>query len=44
MFDNALSPGELERLAFLAEQCAEVIQAVGKIVRRAEREPPCRMP
>ena len=33
MFDNGLSPSALERLAFLAEECAEVIQAVGKIVR-----------
>lgn len=33
MFDNGLSPAELERLAFLAEECAEAIQSVGKIVR-----------
>ena len=33
MFDNGLSPNELERLAFLAEECAEAIQIVGKIVR-----------
>ena len=33
MFDNGLSPSALERLAFLAEECAEAIQAVGKIVR-----------
>lgn len=30
---NELSPGELERLALLAEECAEVIQVVGKILR-----------
>ena len=33
MFDNGLSPDELERLAFLAEECAEAVQAIGKIVR-----------
>ena len=32
-FDTELFPPELERLAFLAEECAEAIQAVGKIVR-----------
>ena len=30
---NSLSPAEAERLAFLAEECAEVIMAVGKILR-----------
>lgn len=30
---NALSPAEAERLALLAEECAEVIQVVGKILR-----------
>lgn len=30
---NKLSPSEAERLAILAEECAEVIQMVGKILR-----------
>ncbi len=30
---NQLSPAEAERLALLAEECAEVIQIVGKILR-----------
>lgn len=30
---NQLSPAEAERLACLAEECGEVIQAVGKILR-----------
>lgn len=30
---NNLSPAEAERLAMLAEECAEVIQVVGKILR-----------
>lgn len=30
---NDLTPGEAERLAMLAEECAEVIQIVGKILR-----------
>ena len=30
---NKLTPAELERLACLAEECAEVIHAVGKILR-----------
>lgn len=30
---NQLSPAELERLALLAEECGEVVQAVGKILR-----------
>lgn len=30
---NKLTPAEAERLAFLAEECAEVVQAVGKILR-----------
>lgn len=30
---NRLSPSEAERLALLAEECAEVIQIVGKILR-----------
>lgn len=32
-FNNGLSPAEAERLAILAEECAEVIQVVGKILR-----------
>ena len=30
---NALSPAEAERLAFLIEECGEVIQAASKILR-----------
>lgn len=30
---NGLSPAEAERLAMLAEECGEVIQAVGKVLR-----------
>ena len=30
---NQLTPDEAERLAMLAEECAEVIQMVGKILR-----------
>jgi NTP pyrophosphatase (non-canonical NTP hydrolase) len=30
---NNLTPAEAERLAMLAEECGEVIQAVGKILR-----------
>lgn len=30
---NDLTPAEAERLAMLAEECGEVIQAVGKILR-----------
>lgn len=30
---NKLTPAELERLAYLAEECGEVIQAVNKIIR-----------
>ena len=30
---NGLSPAEAERLAMLAEECGEVIQIVGKILR-----------
>jgi NTP pyrophosphatase (non-canonical NTP hydrolase) len=32
MYYAQLSPAELERLAKLAEECAEVIQVVGKIM------------
>lgn len=31
---NRLTPGQLERLAVLVEECGEAIQAVGKIMRR----------
>lgn len=30
---NGLTPAQAERLAMLAEECAEVIQIVGKILR-----------
>ena len=30
---NELTPAEAERLAMLAEECAEVVQIVGKILR-----------
>lgn len=30
---NRLTPAEAERLALLAEECAEVIQVVGKVLR-----------
>ena len=30
---NKLTPAELERIALLAEECGEVIQAVNKIIR-----------
>lgn len=30
---NKLSPAEAERLAILSEECGEVVQAVGKILR-----------
>ena len=30
---NNLTPGEAERLAILAEECGEVIQIIGKILR-----------
>jgi NTP pyrophosphatase (non-canonical NTP hydrolase) len=33
MFDNKLSEAELERLAMLAEECGEVVQMVGKVIR-----------
>ena len=35
---NKLTPAETERLACLAEECAEVIQAVGKILRHGYEE------
>lgn len=30
---NQLTPAEAERLAFLAEECGELIQAIGKVLR-----------
>lgn len=30
---NRLTPAEAERLALLAEECGEVIQAIGKVLR-----------
>lgn len=30
---NGLSPAHLEALALIAEECAEVVQAIGKILR-----------
>ena len=30
---NKLSPAEAERLALLAEECGEVVQAIGKVLR-----------
>ena len=30
---NQLSPGEAERLAMLAEEAGEIVQAVGKVLR-----------
>lgn len=30
---NSLTPAETERLSILAEECAEVVQIVGKILR-----------
>lgn len=32
-YSNNLSDAELERLAYLAEECGEVIQVIGKIIR-----------
>lgn len=32
-FDTKLTPAEIERLALLAEECGEVVQIVGKILR-----------
>lgn len=36
-FSNGLTPGEAERLALLAEECGEAIQAIGKILRHGYR-------
>ena len=30
---NGLTPAEAERLALLAEECGEVVQAIGKVLR-----------
>lgn len=32
-FDNGLIESEVERLAILAEECGEVVQSVGKVLR-----------
>ena len=32
-FDNGLSPAQSERLAMLAEEAGEIVQAVGKVLR-----------
>lgn len=32
-FSNDLTPAQAERLAILAEECGEVVQAIGKILR-----------
>lgn len=32
-FSNKLSEAEIERLALLAEECGEVVQVIGKILR-----------
>lgn len=32
-FSNGLSPAEAERLALLAEECGEVVQIIGKVLR-----------
>jgi NTP pyrophosphatase (non-canonical NTP hydrolase) len=34
---NDLTPTEAERLALLAEECGEVIQAIGKVLRHGYR-------
>lgn len=33
VFNNELADAELERLALLAEECGEVVQIIGKIIR-----------
>lgn len=41
MHFNQLTPAEAERLALLAEECGEVIQAIGKVLRHGfEGMPP----
>jgi len=32
-FSNGLTPAQAERLALLAEECGEVVQAIGKVLR-----------
>lgn len=32
-FSNKLTPAELERLAYLSEECSEVIHIINKIIR-----------
>jgi hypothetical protein len=41
---NGLTPAEAERLAILAEECAEVIQVVGKILRHGYESRAPKMP
>lgn len=42
---NDLNPAEAERLAILAEECAETIQVIGKILRHGyESHDPTRPP
>lgn len=36
-FNNGLTPAQAERLALLAEECGEVVQAVAKILRHGYR-------
>lgn len=33
MFTNNLRPAGVERLAWIAEECGEVVQAIGKVLR-----------
>ena len=33
VFSNNLTPAELERLAYLSEECSEVIHIINKIIR-----------
>ena len=35
---NDLSPGDTERLAILAEECGEVVQSIGKILRHGAED------
>lgn len=36
-FSNKLTPNQIERLALLSEECGEVIQIIGKILRHGYR-------
>jgi len=41
-FSNNLTPAQLERLVLLAEECGEVVQIIGKIIRHGyESHNPC---